>query len=187
MFLVLGLLLFSSCSNNITVFPGLFDEKKALVTTTDAVYNLHKGNYYTVSSTFQLNTLDNAIFLGCTGDRQVHMTHYDVVSDEPPYLIEFSNNVSYNTSTGSSLPAYNMNRGYIDNSSMTLLANPQIFSTSEILFTSGALGTSSSKTSAPFESVAGLVLDSNECYMFNITNNGGNNNDFIVNFYFYEE
>jgi len=189
------LLIFAGCSNSQIDFNNesipinntdlLKGENKQLVTITNNHYLNQNGKVYSLSQEMTLSSGQEVYFMGCTQNKNIHFTSFDIIVDTAPVNIYFYENPNV-TNNGTQINSTIMNRNFNYNSTLNLFYNPTISSEGELLFVNGILG-DKNQVQSNFGQTEEWVLNLNTCYTFKIINNNGNDNDIIANLIYYEE
>lgn len=191
--ITLSLVIFSGCNNTaISVWDGLLRNSSGnsiintyndIPTSTHEQNALFDGRTYILSSHQTLGVGQSIHFLGCTQNKIVHFERFNIDVTATPVDTHFYENPTI-TNNGTIIYGQNLERNYIYNASLLLYSTPSFTSNGTLIFHSGIFGGNNinGKVIIPNE----LILKLNTCYLFEITNNDGNNNAMIINFIWHE-
>lgn len=182
MLISFGLLFFlAGCSQS-----GDVNINEPIPTSNELNFYNHEGNLFSYSTTGVMNSLDVLYFMGCpNGSKEIHFDNYEIIADGNPILVEFFENPTINTTNGTLVNPYVMNRNFNTNATMSLYLNPDVINDGTRLFIKSIVG-SQNKDVGSSIGVLGWTLNNTKCYAFKITNNNGNGVNIYSNFIWHE-
>lgn len=187
------LIIVSGCSSSVMVndgvprtetgdaIVGVYDD---ISTQTHAENSVFAGRGYLISGQTTLGVGASIYLLGCTQDKAVHFEDFILKFSATPFDVHFYEEPTI-TSNGTQIQGFNLDRNKRDiNSSLLTYANPTFTNNGTLIFHTAAYGGNNlvGSTDIPTE----IILRINTCYLFEITNNDGNNVETTYNLIWHE-
>jgi hypothetical protein len=147
-------------------------EYNDIPTATHTQQAIFEGRAYILSGDLNFSIGQTQYFIGCTQDKDIHFENFLFSMSATPFDVHFYKNPTI-TNNGTLVYAENRNDNYNINSSLSIYLAPSITNNGTLWFHSSVYGGNNIAGTLIFGEE--LILAPNNCYLFSITNNDGNN------------
>lgn len=167
-------------NDNAESLVGVYNELPIETHTEHAIF---EGRGYVLSGRATMSTGSSIYLQGCAQDKAIHFENFVLDLSATPFDVNFYESPTI-TNNGTQIYGKNTERNFADNHSLILFYDSTFTHNGTFIQGMSAYGGNNLIGSVGMPSE--FILKINTCYLFEITNNDGNNVDITYNFLWHE-